>query len=246
MDKSEALERTPSLPEEVARVLREEIDSGAFAPGNRLPTEQKLSERFDVSRPVIREAVSRLKYDGLVTSHQGRGVFVAQPATRHTFRIELEALKDRRDLSNILELRMALEAEAAALAALRRKRTHLSTMENAITTLEDAVRHKNAGDDADAAFHRAVVEASDNTYFKQFTEFLKGRIDGSIRAARNDYLQNEARARLDIDEHREILEAIRCRDPNAARDATLTHLMKGARDLNLDTRMFDHAAKIRC
>lgn len=245
MPRSEALERTPSLPEEVARVLREEIDSGAIPPGNRLPTEQELSERFDVSRPVIREAVSRLKYDGLVTSHQGRGVFVSPPATRHAFRIELKALEDRRDLSDILELRLTLEAEAAALAALRRKRAHLSAMESAIADLEDAVRSKTQGDDADAAFHQSVVEASDNSYFRQFAEFLKGRIDGSIRAARYDYLQNEARARLDIDEHREIFEAIQRRDPSAARDATLQHLLKGARDLKLDKRMFDHAAKIR-
>ena len=157
MERPQALERTPSLPEEVARVLREEIDAGAFAPGNRLPTEQKLSERFHVSRPVIRKAVSRLKYDGLVTSHQGRGVFVAPLATRHAFRIEPAALDDWKDLSEIFELRMTLEAEAAAIAALRRKRAHLSVMDDAITAMEDAVRHKIDGVDADAAFHGSIA-----------------------------------------------------------------------------------------
>lgn len=245
MGKSEALAGTSSLPEEVARVLREEIDAGTFEPGARLPTEQKLSERFNVSRPVIREAVSRLKYDGLVTSHQGRGVFVAANATCHAFRIELNALQGRQDLRDILELRMTLEAEAAALAALRRKRAHLATMAEAITALEQAVCDKVDGSQADAAFHRTVVEAADNAYFKQFTEFLKGRIGGSIRAARHGYLQDVPRARLDIEEHRAILEAIRQRDPCAAREATLVHLMEGTHDPNLHKRMLEQAEKTR-
>jgi len=245
MERPQALESRPSLPEEVARVLREEIDAGAFAPGHRLPTEQKLSERFHVSRPVIREAVSRLKYDGLVTSHQGRGVFVTPLSTRHTFRIEPAALNDRKDLSEIFELRMTLEAEAAAIAALRRKRAQLSVMYDAIAAMEAAVRHKTDGVDADAAFHKSIAEATDNTYFKQFMEFLQSRIYASIRAARHDLVQDETRAEIDINEHRNILEAIRRREPSAARAAILTHLTNAARGLKLDKRILDHADKTR-
>ena len=240
MAKSRTPERSLSLPEEVARVLREEILSGAFAPGHRLPTEQKLSERFNVSRPVIREAVSRLKYDGLVASHQGRGAFVTPLATRRAFRIEPAALSGHKDLSEVFELRMTLEAEAAAMAALRRKKAHLSVMGDAIAAMQDAVQQRGDGAEADAAFHKAVAAATGNAYFLQFMEFLQTRVYASISASRHNLLRDPARAEIDVAEHMRIRDAIADRDSAAARAEMLAHLTNAARDLKLGKRLLDH------
>ena len=76
-------------------------------------------------------------------------------------------------------------------------------------------------------------------------EFLQSRIYASIRAARHNLLQDEARAEVDLNEHRNILEAIRRRDPSAARAAILTHLTNAAHNLKLDKRILDHTDKAR-
>lgn len=233
MAKAGRFQRAPTLPEEVTRVLREEIASGILRPGDRLPTEQKLSARFGVSRAVIREGVSRLKYDGLVSSRQGLGAFVTEPARRHAFRIEPAALEDRADLSEVFELRITLEVEAAALAAERRKARHLVKMRRALRDMGAAVAENRDGVEADAAFHKAIAEATCNTYFSQFMEFIRARIYASIQATRSDLLSDRARAETDIAEHRAIFEAIDARDPAAARRAVRVHLGNAAGDLKL-------------
>lgn len=237
----EGLRRAPTLPEEIARRLRDEIRSGALNPGDRLPTENQLSQRFDVSRSVIREAISRLKDDGLVNSRQGRGAFVSFPVGRVSFRIEPNTPRDRKELSEIFELRMTLEAGAAALAARRHKTTHLRRMEAALDAMAAAVHDARDGVDADAAFHLAVAEATGNAYFKDFMAFLHARVYASIRAARDDILSDGERAAIDIAEHRTIYQAIVRKDPEAARRAVLVHLTNAARDLRLERRVALHA-----
>ena len=233
MNSDQRLRRAPTLPEAVARALRQEIDHGLLVPGDRLQSEQKLALRFDVSRPVIREAISRLKYDGLVISHQGRGVFVAAPTDRQSFRIDPMALDDSDGLNEIFELRMTLEAEAAALAAKRRSDEHLAALRAAIDEMEAAYRDMRDAVKADVEFHKIVAEATGNTYFRQFVLFLRGRIYASIRAGRQDLMEDPARLRVDIEEHKAIYAAIESRDPDAARNAICRHLTNAAADLQL-------------
>ena len=227
------LQRAPTLPESIATALRQEIEQGKLRPGDQLQSEQQLARYFDVSRPVVREAISQLKYDGLVSSHQGRGIFVADTAERQSFRIDPASLGDRRSLSDIFELRIALEAEAAALAAERRAQAHLDAMSLAIEEMIAANRERRDGAEADAAFHKTLAEATGNAYYRQFVTFLQGRIYSSIRAARNDLMKDAARAQTDVDEHRAIYEAVEKRDPEAARSALRLHLTNAAADLKL-------------
>ena len=227
------LQRPPTLPEAVATALRDDIEAGRLAPGDQLQSEQELARRFDVSRPVIREAISQLKYDGLVTSHQGRGIFVADVTERQSFRLDANAFDDRQKLSEIFELRMTLEVEAAALAAQRRDQSHLDAMAQAIDDMIAANAERRDGVAADASFHRTLVEATGNAHFRQFVTFLQARIYASIRAGRHDLMQDVARAQIDVDEHRAIYDAIRHRDPDAARDAVRRHLTNAAADLQL-------------
>ena len=105
-------QRAAQLSGQIAKTLREAIVNGAWAPGARLPTERELAEHFDVSRPVIREAMTVLKHDGLVTSRQGAGAFVAARDA-----VPADAVGDDQSKESMVlefvELRRAIEVEAA-------------------------------------------------------------------------------------------------------------------------------------
>ncbi|MFS2054997.1 GntR family transcriptional regulator, partial [Variovorax sp. CT11-76] len=106
------------LADQVADALAAEVRSGRLSEGDRLPTESALAEQFGVSRTVVREAVSRLKSLGLVDSRQGSGVYV-RAAGVEPLRFELPHVASREAVIQMVELRRALEAEVAALAASR-------------------------------------------------------------------------------------------------------------------------------
>src|SRR6476469_10247926 len=108
-----------NLMEEVVARIAGEIRSGRLAPGARLPTEQQLMQAMGVSRTVVREAVAALRAEGLVTTRQGSGAFVSADASRVPFRIDPEGLSSIGDVLEVMELRLAIEVEAAALAAER-------------------------------------------------------------------------------------------------------------------------------
>ena len=119
-----------SLSAALGDALAEQIRQGVLAPGDRLPTEKQLTETYSVSRAVVREALARLKSEGLITSQQGSGVFVDPNFQRNAFRIAAPTPGDSQDLEHILELMLSIEVTAARYAAQRRTEpvsyTHLT------------------------------------------------------------------------------------------------------------------------
>lgn len=154
-----------NLSTAVSSTLRSEIVSGSLPPGSRLPSEAALIERFSVSRTVIRESLGRLRAEGLIRSVRGSGSFVlAQPQVpgRSPSGTELTPPIDH---SSLLEFRIAIETEAAALGANRRTAAELEAIAGALQALEASGADPAASLQADLDFHRAVAEASHNTYF---------------------------------------------------------------------------------
>ena len=123
--KIERLSTPGSLTDRVSDALVHLIRGEDFPPGSRLPSEAKMADRFGVSRTVIREAVSRLKSEGLVESRQGSGVFVREENTDAPFRIDPNIMDSAKSLLQVVELRKVLESEIAALAAKRRSAAQL-------------------------------------------------------------------------------------------------------------------------
>src|SRR5690349_5425349 len=117
--KIRTIERKPHLPSQVASLITQEIAAGRLKPGDQLPTEQALSQSYGVSRNVVREAIARLRSEGIVQSRQGVGAFLTR-AESTTLRIDAEKLKDLGEFRHIFELRAMLEIRAAGLAAERR------------------------------------------------------------------------------------------------------------------------------
>jgi DNA-binding FadR family transcriptional regulator len=215
-----------SLSSQVARDLASRIDSGDLAPGVQLPPERELMERYGVSRTVVREATSSLRASGRVATHQGRGAFVLSPPPAFRFTIDPAQLSTLRDVLHVMDVRLAIEAEAASLAAARRTPPQLAAIAAALEALAANARKPEGNTASDVAFHLAIAAATGNAYFAQLLEALAPRM---LPRQRLDLFGNDRRARLDYlnrlqQEHADIHSAIARRDPDAARAAMRLHL----------------------
>ena len=227
------LEHPPRLPDRVAAILAGEIDKGNLRPGDKLPTEVALATQFRVSRAVIREALSQLKYDGLLDSRQGKGVIVLGNAGRRSFRLtEPEKLSDR-DLAQLYELRAILESETAALAALRRSKKKLDVLKRCLEGMALAVEKNDSGIFPDLEFHQAIARASGNRHVCDLMVFLNDKVSGVIGAAREHSRQHIGFAERVQREHETIFQAIEAQDPDKAKEAALVHLKNSAKRLGL-------------
>lgn len=212
------------LSDQVAEQLSAEIKRGRLAPGDKLPTEARLVEQFQVSRTVVREAVSRLKSVGLVDSRQGSGVFVKPALPITPLQFEAQHAASQEAVIQMVEVRRALEAEVAALAAQRRSASDIRRIEKAVQALNAAVKAGGNGVAEDVNFHRAIAEATRNPFLIQTLEYLSQLVHGATQVTR----ANEAR-RVDFAaevqaEHQAILRAIQAGEPDQARQAAATHM----------------------
>ncbi len=219
--------RPRTLALELVDVLGGRIRAGTLAAGDKLPTEAAVMEEFGVSRTVVREAISKLQAAGLVHTRHGIGTFVINAApVRRAFRIEAKHLATLNDVIAVLELRIGVETEAAALAAQRRSKANLALMREA---LDDFARAVDAGRDsvaADFRFHGEIARATQNAHFAGLLTTLGTKIIPRARLDPTDALDDERRAYLRRvhAEHESIFDAIANQDPDAARAAMRTHL----------------------
>jgi len=227
------LAAAPNLAEQVATALRERIAAAVYAPNARLPSEAALAAQFGVSRTVVREAVSRLKSDGLLASRQGSGLFVRADALLQPLRIDAVAARTEISVLQITELRRAIEAEAAALAAQRRDKTDVAAMRAALKEIDRAVRRGEDGVTDDVRFHRLIAAAGRNPYFISVLAFLGQYLDGATRVTRaNEARRADFAAAVKL-EHAAVLEAIISGDAYAARRAAARHMDNAARRIRL-------------
>lgn len=216
-----------NLTQSVIADLRARISGGALQPGDKLPTEQQLVEEFGVSRTVIREAIAGLRADGLIEPRHGVGVFVLEPPKNAAKLSFLD--DDTQRISSVietLELRAAVEIEAAGLAANRCSPAQAARIRERFDDMSACIARGETAEDADFAFHTAIAEATNNQQFREFLEFLGRRtIPRSQLKGLNadDYatIRNEERLQ---EEHRAIMQAICTHEPDQARDAMRTHL----------------------
>jgi DNA-binding FadR family transcriptional regulator len=215
--------------EDVVERIRAQITEGQLPPGARLPTEAAMMAAMGVSRTVVREAIAALRARGLVITRQGAGAFVNADPNRQPYAIDPEGLGSLGSVIEILELRTAVEVEAAAFAAERATATQLKAIAKAASTFSRAIAHGDRAVREDFDFHFAIAIATQNPRFVGFLEFLGGVIipRQSIRTfegkadLQQRYLESVER------EHQAIVDAITARDPRKARDAMRKHLLNG-------------------
>lgn len=218
-----------SLVDTVVEALRAQLGTGEWKVGDRIPTEHALAEQLQVGRNTVREAVRVLVHAGLLRSRQGEGTFVVSTADPGDIMRGVQ----RAGIRDVLELRIALEAEAARLAALRHEPADLDRMRAALDAqaeLEDAEGQPASGSlelyaDHDIAFHKAVVEAAHNTALTA----TYGWFSSSVREALVTALDDHAMPKIVHGDHRAVLDAIASGDPDGAERATRALLEKPKR-----------------
>ena len=217
--------RPGSLSEQVYRQLLSAIRVGDYASRSRLPSEAEMALRFGVSRPVLRQALEKLRAEGVVAAKRGSGNFVTnqQDAT-----LSYEPLRNIPDVQHCLEFRCSVESEAAAMAAQRRTSAQLEEIESAMLRFQDLIFSNSDAVGTDFAFHLLISQATNNLYFVQTMRALRPHITFSINLIQTLSTRSSA-ARLAevIEEHRLILKAIGAADPALARQRMAEHLRAG-------------------
>jgi GntR family transcriptional repressor for pyruvate dehydrogenase complex len=211
------------LSDQVADVLTAEIRAGRRAHGDKLPTEAVLVEQFSLSRTVVREAVSRLKSLGLVDSRQGSGVYVKE-AGFSPLNFDAKSAVSKQAVIQMVEVRRALEAEVAGLAAQRRTLSDIKRIRKSIALLDKAVQAGGDGVEEDVQYHRAIAEAAGNPFLIVTLEYLGQFLQGATRVTRANEARRADFARQVRDEHDKIFRAIEAGDATAARKAAARHM----------------------
>jgi GntR family transcriptional regulator, transcriptional repressor for pyruvate dehydrogenase complex len=216
------LVRTSRLYEQIVQQIEESIVKGTLKPGDQLPAERELAQRFGVSRTAVREAVKALREKGLVEAYSGRGTFITDGTT--------QAVRQSLDLmvkigqpegsTHLAEVRAILEPEIAALAATRIQESELATMREAVSIMDRAGQDPDAYIEADLDFHLALAEGAANPLILS----LLDSIVGLLREQRMRIFKVPGGPERGQVHHKRILEAVERRDAEAARGAMRAHL----------------------
>jgi GntR family transcriptional repressor for pyruvate dehydrogenase complex len=213
-----------SLAQRVVDGLKDRILAGSLVPGSKVPSEAELIAEYGVSRTVVREAVSRLQAEGLVETFQGRGSFVLAVPEPSTFSLESSAIRTQHDVLAMVDFRLGVECEAAALAAAR-------VTPATARAIDEAHRRFGVDDDegaveVDFAFHRAVAAATGNRFYLELLDAL-GPMMILLPRTRlgEEYSMTDAthvdRVRR---EHEQVAAAVLAGDAETARAAMRVHL----------------------
>ncbi|MFB0613326.1 FadR/GntR family transcriptional regulator [Aurantiacibacter poecillastricola] len=211
---------SPRLYKEVAGKLLHEIQSGNYAVGARLPAERDLAVKYDVSRPVIREAIISLEVQGIVEVRVGSGVYVHSASGQKSVPAgDVSAIE-------LTEARLLVEAEVAALAASQITDEELEELEALVRLIEQENETAGGKEEADAEFHLAIARATKNSALVETVERLWELRNTSREAALLHEKARHANIKPVVDEHTAILNALQERDPAAARAAMRAHLLQ--------------------
>jgi GntR family transcriptional regulator, transcriptional repressor for pyruvate dehydrogenase complex len=221
-----------TLREQVSESLRKQIGDGELPVGAVLPSAAQLAERFQVSVPIVREALSDLRAQGLISSRQGAATTVLARQGRSGFRIQAVKVKDLAGLAELFEFRCDLEASAAAHAATRAKAADLRAIAAALKSLKANLLHPETGAAADVLLHTSIAKAA-GRYHLQLISYMTEEFGEAIATARRNSAQWRGMPEKVHQEHEAIVEAIAARDPVAANLAMRRHLTGAARRLNL-------------
>lgn len=234
-----------NLAQGVVAHLTDSIRGGALEPGDKLPTESEIMRQLGVSRTVVREAISHMQAAGLVETRHGIGTFVLEPSNANTLGLDPNTVITVRDLVAILELRISLETEAAALAASRRSDEQLVQLRAALDSFQASARSGGQTVPSDLQFHLLVAQASGNRYFHDILSHLglniipRSRVN-SARLAKDDPAAYMERL---INEHEDIYSAIARKDGESARAAMRTHLSNSRERLRRAQELIEGVAR---
>jgi DNA-binding FadR family transcriptional regulator len=234
MDQHYEAIQSERLYEKIVEQIQRRIMAGELKVGDQLPAERELAEQFRVSRTAVREAVRALSEKGFTQVRPGRGTFIindTSQAVRDSLRMvmEMSLAEGTRDL---VEMREIFEPEIAALAAARASEEQIVAMQEAVAEMDTSLAEAESFIEADLDFHLALAEASQNTLIPALIDSI---VD-LLREHRMRIFRTDGGAQRGQFHHKQILEAIKRRDPQAAREAMRAHLRQVREDTETSDR----------
>lgn len=212
-----------ALSDFIYHKLFSKIAAGEYTQNERLPSENELAQTFNVSRPIVRAALDRLRSDGLVYSRQGSGSYI-RAETSEAF-VGFGAIETIADIQRCYEFRIALESEAAFLAATRADKNILAEMKAAMEPLQKGALRYRYLDEADFAFHHAIAKGANNQYFVRTLLALKDHISVGMKIGGTCLVGSSRLIDHVVGEHLEIIDCVAAQDPDGARRAMKNHII---------------------
>ena len=218
--------------ETVYELIRAGIVDGTYSPGGKLPSEADLCAHHDVSRPVIREALARLRVEGLIVSRQGSGTYVSEEPNSRKSGSGFAPVRNINDIDQCFDFRLSLEGEAAYHAAQNRTEADLQVIENALQHVVEALE---TGGEVDVfAFYVAIAEATHIHFFPSVMNSMRRHVMVGMKLGEEfSHLAADERSKMVHTEQRAIVRAIRARDGEGARSAMRKHINQSRRRLFL-------------
>lgn len=207
---------------EVADQIERLIQSGEIKPGERLPPERDLAKSFEVSRPTVREAMIALEVAGLVEIRTGSGIYALDSAPKGG--VIQQSIEDVPGPFEILEARLVIEPETAALAAARISEEQVEALESALSIMADSSYSVVEREKADERFHCTIMEASNNSGLDSIVQWLWELRNNSDISVLFQKRIRETGMHPSVEEHRRVLSALKSRDPVRARSAMQAHI----------------------
>ncbi len=217
------LNKNQELPVyKVVKQIRALIMSGLLNPGDTLPPERKLAESLGVSRQVVRDAIKKLEFYGLVKTLPQSGTKVRGKGMIALKGLIIDVLDfEEADLASIIEFRNLLEIKSAGLAAEKRTAKHIKLLEEAHLKYENKIQLGESGEDEDLNFHLQIAEISENSVLKLMMRIIAPDI---LKNLNKRNLKRDKSHKDIINEHQEILYQIIAKDPKASKNAMRKHL----------------------
>lgn len=221
------IQRSPRLSDEVAETLLREVREGSMQAGERFPSERELSEQFNVSRTVIREAIRSLAGKGVITVQPGRGLSVARveaSTVRESMSLYLQGM-DQLDYEMVHEVRATIELQIAAIAASRASEDEVRALSEVCERMAEHPADIDFTSNADVEFHRTLASITHNPLFT----ILLDAIGDVLLEIRIETMAIPGRAGKGLEAHRKILAQVAAGNPDKAREAMREHLTESER-----------------
>ncbi|MGJ8678876.1 FadR/GntR family transcriptional regulator [Paraglaciecola sp.] len=220
------VQKSGGLTTELVESLRAEILKGNLKIGDKLPSSKIIEQQSGVSRSVVREAIAQLKAEGLVDSKQGVGVFVTSKKNDKSFQITKAEFESIHNAIQILELRMSVEVEMGAMAALKRSEEQMENITKCMLDMEKKIADGEDSIAEDFAFHKAIADASGNPYFRRFIDYIGSGVIPAREMITNyeNGFGGDKLLSVIQEEHRQICRAIKAQDSDLARASIKAHL----------------------
>ncbi|UTR11940.1 FadR family transcriptional regulator [Evansella sp. LMS18] len=223
--KLQPIKKRKRIYQEIIERIKLAIENGELVPGEKLPSERDLAGTLNVSRTSVKEAISVLESSGIVNIRPGVGVFISENHCEDLLNKFSSVFEDYdSDLIQLLELREAIESDAAFYAATRMTEQQKVKLDSLFIKLVEAEKNGEVAVEEDYKFHLAIIEAANNPLMKDVMNVISGKMIDVLTKNRKESMLNFKMNKEVVEEHRRVYEAIVQRKPDLARDAMKDHL----------------------